>query len=132
MLNILEQITAYEMRISDWSSDLFSSDLQWAEVIALGNEIGLAVEFDDRDRLVIAGNCEHAFGRGAAGFLVGLGRAVHAQLFNCLVEVATGGVELLTMPTFWKVRPKPMAALTCGGDFVTSRPREVTGPVFGW
>src|SRR3546814_6499625 len=89
------------MLISDWSSDVCSSELfgslarQCAEVIALGNEIGLAVDFDDRDRLVIAGNCEHAFGRGAAGFLVGLGRAVHAQLFNCLVEVATGGVERL-------------------------------------
>src|SRR3546814_6246854 len=29
MLFVFKQKTAYEMRISDWSSDVFSSDLSW-------------------------------------------------------------------------------------------------------
>ena len=32
-------------------------------------------------------------------------------------------VALLTMPTFWNVRPKPIAAFLCGGASVTSLPR---------
>src|SRR3546814_9826798 len=34
-----KQKTAYEMRISDWSSDVCSSDLLWDDTIRLGIEI---------------------------------------------------------------------------------------------
>src|SRR3546814_1319657 len=41
----LKQKTAYEMRISDWSSDVCSSDLQvddWGRILSLGEQQRLA------------------------------------------------------------------------------------------
>src|SRR3546814_3343198 len=39
-----KQKTAYEMRISDWSSDVCSSDLMNAEALALSQRFGLDLE----------------------------------------------------------------------------------------
>src|SRR3546814_8419054 len=49
-----KQKTAYEMRISDWSSDVFSSDL------GDGDRIGKAGGFDD-DRIEAARAAHQAF-----------------------------------------------------------------------
>src|SRR3546814_8255004 len=47
-----KQKTAYEMRISDWSSDVCSSDLSWSRVgPAPEGLIGLATSSIDADRL---------------------------------------------------------------------------------
>src|SRR3546814_9320622 len=48
-----EQKTSYEMRISDWSSDVCSSDLQDGEVLAqvLVDRLGLGRRFDDEEVL---------------------------------------------------------------------------------
>src|SRR3546814_2770964 len=50
-----KQKTAYEMRISDWSSDVCSSDLQLGavadEVVDVGGEHRVAGVVDDHDRL---------------------------------------------------------------------------------
>src|SRR3546814_5078023 len=50
-----KQKTAYEMRISDWSSDVCSSDLQ-----DLDMRIGAALPFDQRDAFDIAPGREPA------------------------------------------------------------------------
>src|SRR3546814_20465789 len=43
---MFKQKTAYEMRISDWSSDVCSSDLQAAECLEALDAAGLRAEFD--------------------------------------------------------------------------------------
>src|SRR3546814_388778 len=54
-----KQKTAYEMRISDWSSDVCSSDLSLKEFVAeyerLGNEPVPTRELDDTKRYVAGG-----------------------------------------------------------------------------
>ena len=47
----------------------------------------------------------------------------YVALLCCAVLRLSSAVALLTMPTFWNVRPKPIRAFTCGGAFVTSLPR---------
>src|SRR3546814_1373685 len=47
LIFLFKQKTAYEMRISDWSSDVCSSDLQRVDPVAqLADRSGLAVERD--------------------------------------------------------------------------------------
>src|SRR3546814_6297989 len=49
-----KQKTAYEMRISDWSSDVCSSDLNWIEVRRIG-ENGTVNAYVLNDRVVWSG-----------------------------------------------------------------------------
>src|SRR3546814_5044153 len=43
MCFVFKQKTAYEMRISDWSSDVCSSDLRWVAALRAGLAAGAAV-----------------------------------------------------------------------------------------
>src|SRR3546814_6630386 len=43
-----KQKTAYEMRISDWSSDVCSSDLQMADVVLRQQPVGVPVRLEVR------------------------------------------------------------------------------------
>src|SRR3546814_8722239 len=57
-LFFFKQKTAYEMRISDWSSDVCSSDLQFIELLRvdiqlLGLPGGRAIALEQRTRLII-------------------------------------------------------------------------------
>src|SRR3546814_10619365 len=47
----IKQKTAYEMRISDWSSDVCSSDLKFPEEGSCANAHRYAVPLDQLDRL---------------------------------------------------------------------------------
>src|SRR3546814_10320991 len=49
-----KQKTAYEMRISDWSSDVCSSDLDQADAACSGRWIGLRHDDDDVGALSVA------------------------------------------------------------------------------
>src|SRR3546814_14726386 len=51
--------TAYEMRISDWSSDVCSSDLAGAPALAAG-KIPLLVQTPEQLRQVLVGRHDHA------------------------------------------------------------------------
>src|SRR3546814_4385796 len=44
---LFKQKTAYEMRISDWSSDVCSSDLSWLADAALGRSHQPGINVDD-------------------------------------------------------------------------------------
>src|SRR3546814_7066959 len=57
LLFLFKQKTAYEMRISDWSSDVCSSDLRPLRLLRLGALL---------DRGVLAGRCGGAAGRRGA------------------------------------------------------------------
>src|SRR3546814_2040374 len=46
-----KQKTAYEVRISDWSSDVCSSDLAVDEIVDVAERAGLGAVAVDRDRL---------------------------------------------------------------------------------
>src|SRR3546814_4249913 len=80
-----KQKTAYEMRISDWSSDVCSSDLnaetgdcgQPATGLALGVQ-AMNCRSSTAISLLIAMICPHRLWRATAHRL--LGRAIHAQL----------------------------------------------------
>src|SRR3546814_15272057 len=72
-----KQKTAYEMRISDWSSDVCSSDLQAVELLDLGEadvdlrRAGLAAGADQLGQAVQGLRTEHQ---------VDVGRALHDRL----------------------------------------------------
>src|SRR3546814_8689898 len=60
-----KQKTAYEVRISDWSSDVCSSDLAMAELV-VGMILALARKLTEQDRRIRAG--EWSFRLGLGGF----------------------------------------------------------------
>src|SRR3546814_16965095 len=60
-----KQRPAYEMRISDWSSDVCSSDLLGAEILAGGAEFGVAVAEFVQLMLIMA--VDLGLDRGGAG-----------------------------------------------------------------
>src|SRR3546814_7971104 len=62
-----KQKTAYDMRISDWSSDVCSSDLFIAGVSAHLVEIMIDADDDDRVRAHIIGHLQRSIGDGDAG-----------------------------------------------------------------
>ena len=61
---------------------------QSLQFVILGDEVGFAVDFDDAGGVTSGGHADKAFGRYAAGFLVGLGLAVLAHLFDRGFDVA--------------------------------------------
>src|SRR3546814_9954976 len=63
-----KQKTAYEMRISDWSSDVCSSDLQIAQPFALDPQHGLELVRGCGD--IIVGIVEQRRGVGAAAYRI--------------------------------------------------------------
>src|SRR3546814_8568550 len=69
MFFFFKQKTAYEMRISDWSSDVCSSDLGDgpAAAVALGQQRGQDVH------LVVVGDRDHRVRGGGVGLLQDLG-----------------------------------------------------------
>ena len=62
------------------------------EIIVLGDEVGLGVDFEYYRRLAVIGNThlDRAVGGNPPGFLVGLGRAGLAHQFGGGVDIATG------------------------------------------
>src|SRR3546814_941287 len=73
-----KQKTAYEMRISDWSSDVCSSDLQVARILAPGLEAALGAT-------VVVEN------RGGAGGTVGTNYVAKSPPDGRTVLMATSG-----------------------------------------
>src|SRR3546814_2251894 len=70
-----KQKTAYEMRISDWSSDVCSSDLGAAIFVRRG-ELAIAIGADGEDELLAARQLGEAFsGHCGGAFLLGLPRS---------------------------------------------------------
>src|SRR3546814_1774002 len=67
---LFKQRTAYEMRISDWSSDVCSSDLQLAEAAALQRlDFGRLGNLDPISRHLVARKCrDHVCEIGALAF----------------------------------------------------------------
>src|SRR3546814_4129545 len=91
-----KQKTAYEMRISDWSSDVCSSDLTLAHLI----DRLLALGIERRDHIV-------AFGGGVIGDLVGFAAAIvnrgcgFVQIPTSLlaqVDSSVGGKTAINVP----------------------------------
>src|SRR3546814_7685848 len=71
-----KQKTAYEMRISDWSSDVCSSDLRIApRVVALVLRRGLRRRYAQRDAQRVAGELVDIGRRGAIAVARRIGRS---------------------------------------------------------
>src|SRR3546814_9195311 len=81
-----KQKTAYEMRISDWSSDVCSSDLDTAGVDALGQIAGIGGGNDAADRVLEQGFLLQPF--GLAGLALALD--LRLQLFGFLALFLEG------------------------------------------
>src|SRR6056297_65866 len=60
------------------------------KVVVLGDEIGLAVDFDQYGVSFVAGSDDRALGGHAPGLLVGLRQATLAQVLDGRVQVAVG------------------------------------------
>src|SRR3546814_5300157 len=81
---LFKQKTAYEMRISDWSSDVCSSDLSAG--IGSGREAGGALEHALEMPLRIAGQCCQLEQRGATPKVIGAGLdLINCRQHRCLV-----------------------------------------------
>src|SRR3546814_161632 len=99
MFFFFNQKTAYEMRISDWSSDVCSSDLVHAGAERADDRVGALhrtvdsvgiAESADRDGDVIAPAGRHL---GRVADIGGHGVAVGAELVDDLGADAAGGAE---------------------------------------
>src|SRR3546814_16811044 len=109
-----KQKTAYEMRISDWSSDVCSSDLRDVELDLLVAVVGLRLAQVPRH----AGAAQH--GAGAAP-VVGLLRAHPADVDGALEEDAIVGEQDLDGVD------DPRAVLAELGDVHDEPDRQVLG-----
>src|SRR6185503_2203103 len=65
------------------------------ELLVLGDEIGLAVDLDDRALAVVDGDPDQALGRGTAGFLGGGGEPLGAEPVDRGLHLAAGLAERL-------------------------------------
>src|SRR3546814_9521638 len=102
MFFLFKHKTAYDMRISDWSSDVCSSDLPIRQ--ALGVDAGGKVAFDLRDGEVIVTRADAEHEDPAIGAFLSLlardieaGRNVHGlpeDLARAMLEQAGHGVKL--------------------------------------
>src|SRR3546814_11996202 len=101
---VFKQKTAYEMRISDWSSDVCSSDL-------IVNRVAQAAERVDQPALLRLCAAPHA----AAGDFVDLLHGAVARLGDAAGEVAVALLDhrLDPLPHFWGLRT---GALEAAGD----------------
>src|SRR3546814_7404414 len=68
VLFLFKQKTAYEMRMSDWSSDVCSSDLATAAERADENRLKQALRLDRFGQLVQLGRIELAAGLALVGY----------------------------------------------------------------
>src|SRR3546814_9715722 len=84
-----KQKTAYEMRISDWSSDVCSSDLR---ILALGRNVAVD-ELDDRHRRRIRRADAGLDDAGIAALAIGVTRAEHVEQLGELRVVEQAGVR---------------------------------------
>src|SRR3546814_6630505 len=74
-----KQKTAYEMRISDWSSDVCSSDLTGETLVCGARIIERKAAVDDRLHSRVFDEAQHRFGIGAAADLHGAYRQIVEQ-----------------------------------------------------
>src|SRR3546814_14302194 len=86
-----KQKTAYEMRISDWSSDVCSSDLG----VGLVDVLGVAAERDPAERADAAAEQRAHVGRDEAGKVEGVLAAFVEFHLADVVAVVDGGDALL-------------------------------------
>src|SRR3546814_2613669 len=71
-----KQKTAYEMRISDWSSDVCSSDLQGLnEALEVQSEPGLSAE--ERLRKLVKIRLDHLFGPAGHAHILSVSQRAH-------------------------------------------------------
>src|SRR3546814_7440402 len=95
-----KQKTAYEMRISDWSSDVCSSDLRyhntdeecWIMGVELIVDVALPAESSDEDETgvgILTVACNQAF---KALSVVGIGLVEGAQICDDVVEIGRAHV----------------------------------------
>src|SRR3546814_5668151 len=82
-----KQKTAYEMRISDWSSDVCSSDLPHRRAVGIGAQLDVA-EGLYRRQLPVDDD------RRGGALAVGVGRRAHAAGRDQHVLPADGGIDL--------------------------------------
>src|SRR3546814_9170862 len=73
-----KQKTAYEMRISDWSSDVCSSDLFWLLYYSFRNDAGGGLTLDNFVALVADPTLPRAYG-------IAIGMAAGVGLLSCLI-----------------------------------------------
>src|SRR3546814_2825815 len=73
-----KQKTAYEMRISDWSSDVCSSDLFWLLYYSFRNDAGGGLTLDNFVALVADPTLARAYG-------IAIGMAAGVGLLSCLI-----------------------------------------------
>src|SRR3546814_6943111 len=105
-----KQKTAYEMRISDWSSDVCSSDLDGEFVGAFGGEIARNDARAAKDRLVDDGGRDHLAVEDDREWLAGVflrrpreaaaAGAVEAEIDRgrAILLLADAGVDQLVAP----------------------------------
>src|SRR3546814_21101314 len=81
MVFFFKQKTAYEMRISDWSSDVCSSDLRG---FPAGGEGGLEPDPEPFAELVVVGECAPDAGDRRGQFDLLLDAVVHVPPHGCV------------------------------------------------
>src|SRR3546814_12001076 len=141
---VFKQKTAYEMRISDWSSDVCSSDLSTGPTRSGGSVTGAAalgflsallvgpcMTAPLAGALLYIGQTGSAVQGGLALFALGLGMGLP------LLAIAVFGARVLPKPGAWMDRVRVAFGYVMVGMAVMMLPRFLTGtmsllPWGGW
>src|SRR3546814_7519572 len=131
MFFVFKQKTAYEMRISDWSSDVCSSDLeQVLPVAVLGQRPGERLELRGIDPSVVVGNLLRAAHAQALARLDGLDvvRCLQQRLVRARLEPRVAAAKLFEVqPALLEIAAVEVGAFQFAPRRRLERGSEVAG-----